>query len=231
MERAIGGAHLFPSQSPALILANALGRQRRQGLLQAQHASWEALQANPAELLEEAGEAPLLPPIQQPLQQPEQQPEQQPAVPAEGASVAAAPAPQLQLAKQREQQQPPVAAVAAGPYYQSFQLQGEAIARRINFDRVAAAAAVPVTAAAAAAAAPVAAAAPAAGSNGGWDGSSDGDAASSDSTVASGSSNAAVASGDTAVASGGIMDLTVEAALRLPPTVLSSSCTDITVPW
>jgi hypothetical protein len=54
MERAIGGAHLFPSQSPALSLANALKRQRRQGLLQARHASWEALQANPAELLEEA---------------------------------------------------------------------------------------------------------------------------------------------------------------------------------
>lgn len=28
-----------------------------------------------------------------------------------------------------------------------------------------------------------------------------------------------------------IFDLTVEAARRLPPTVLTSSCTDITVPW
>eukprot|EP00887_Chlorella_sp_A99_P007116 scaffold2.g7116.t1 len=46
MQRAAGGVHNFPAQSPAVILARALDRR---GLLQADHTSWELLDAARAE--------------------------------------------------------------------------------------------------------------------------------------------------------------------------------------
>lgn len=131
---------------------------------------------------------------------------------------------------------PPADAVAAARYYSSFELAGEAIARRIGFDRVAAAEAAAVEAAAEAASAAaaaggtpreVAAAAAAA-------------AARRAVAVAAvpaeevpGAAGEATTAGMAPgkVQSSGIMALSVEAARRLPPTVLTSSCTDLTVPW
>lgn len=127
-------------------------------------------------------------------------------------------------------------AVAAARYYQSFDLAGEAIARRIGFDRVAA------TEAAAAPAAPAAgqtlrpAAAAARGSNGAARAVPAAAAACSSAAAA----RAVPAAAPAAAALGGgadgggpwrIFGLTVDAVRRLPPTILTSSCTDVTVPW
>jgi hypothetical protein len=49
--------------------------------------------------------------------------------------------------------------------------------------------------------------------------------------TAAAEASVAAAAARGAVDGSGIMALTVEAARRLPPTVLTSSCTDITVPW
>ena len=117
-------------------------------------------------------------------------------------------------------------AVAAARYYSSFELAGEAIARRIGFERVAAAEAAAAGDAAGAALAGGTAAPPA----GGVPPAAPTPAAARAVPVAAqaGSDSSGSGSGDHAWR---IFDLTVEAARRLPPTVLTSSCTDITVPW
>lgn len=142
------------------------------------------------------------------------------AVGPEEAAQAAAGAGASQQAQQGQQQggqQGPAGrggapAAAAGRYYQSFDLAGEAIARRIGFDRVAAAEA------AAAGPPPSPAAA--------------GGAARSSAAAA----RAVPAAAPAAAAAEGrgpwrIFGLTADAVRKLPPTVLTSSCTDLTVPW
>lgn len=129
--------------------------------------------------------------------------------------------------RQQEEQQPAPAglgegaavtlpAVAAARYYQSFDLAGEAIARRIGFDRTAAAEA-EATGAAPAAGQPLQANAAA--------------AAPRASAAATRAVPAASPSGAGGSAPWRVFGLTVEAARRLPPTILASSCTDLTVPW
>lgn len=136
---------------------------------------------------------------------------------------------------------PPADAVAAARYYSSFDLAGEAIARRIGFDRVAAAEAEAVEAAAEAASATaaaggtpreVAAAAAAAAARRAVAVAAvpaeEVPGAAGESPAAE-APTAGIAAGT--VESSGIMALSVEAARRMPPTVLTSSCTDLTVPW
>lgn len=90
---------------------------------------------------------------------------------------------------------------AAPGFYQSFDLAGEAIAQRIGFGRVACAPS----------------------------GESDGWLPSSAQAGPEPAPAAGVAAGD---ASGGLLgSFSLAAARRLPPTVLTSSCTDLTVPW
>lgn len=132
---------------------------------------------------------------------------------------------------------PPANAVAAARYYESFELAGEAIARRIGFDRVAAAEAAAADAAAEAAAAAadaggspreIAAAAAAAAARRAVAVAA---VPAEGLPTAAAEASAAPAAARLNVDDSGIMALTVEAARRLPPTVLTSSCTDITVPW
>ncbi|EFN56733.1 hypothetical protein CHLNCDRAFT_144155 [Chlorella variabilis] len=244
MERAVGGPHLFPRNSPAVILANAL---RRQQQLQQQHSSWEALQGDPRELLEEAGVAAssgdrwgATPAITAAAAAA--------AVGAQGAGPAAAAAAAVgpsgptctlvlpaadqrqreeEQERRRERQPGPggatssqvaTASVAAARYYSSFELAGEAIARRIGFDRVARAEA--------------AAAAAAADSRGPGGSAMPRPAAPAAAVpVAVPPREGDADAGGGGVEEEGIMALTVGAARLLPPTVLTSSCTDVTVPW
>ncbi|KAL4442435.1 hypothetical protein ABPG77_005019 [Micractinium sp. CCAP 211/92] len=228
MERACGGNDLFPAFSPAVILAHVLGRQQQAAA--ALQRSWEQICGNPRELLEEAGvagsgshERPGRASVGSPVSSPGTS--SSVAVNPEEAAQAAAGAGASQQAQQGQQQggqqgpagrggapaaAPP--AVAAGRYYQSFDLAGEAIARRIGFDRVAAAEA------AAAGPPPSPAAA--------------GGAARSSAAAA----RAVPAAAPAAAAAEGrgpwrIFGLTADAVRKLPPTVLTSSCTDLTVPW
>lgn len=227
--------------------ASPLHCRRRQQQLQQQHSSWEALQGDPRELLEEAGVAAssgdrwgATPAITAAAAAA--------AVGAQGAGPAAAAAAAVgpsgptctlvlpaadqrqreeEQERRRERQPGPggatssqvaTASVAAARYYSSFELAGEAIARRIGFDRVARAEA--------------AAAAAAADSRGPGGSAMPRPAAPAAAVpVAVPPREGDADAGGGGVEEEGIMALTVGAARLLPPTVLTSSCTDVTVPW
>ncbi|KAL4853677.1 SPX domain-containing protein 5 [Chlorella vulgaris] len=181
MERACGGSHLFPQNSPAVILGNAL---RRRHQLQPQHNSWPALQANSAQAAQEA---------------------KPPAAKIDESCSAAG-------AASGERRQGP--GVASPGFCQSFELAGEAIARRIGFNRPAGAAGADT---------------PKNSSAGGL-GSAQPAGASQELQPAAAAAAVAECSSK-ADAGDGIMGFTVQAARRLPPTVLTSSSSDVTVPW
>ncbi|KAI3427207.1 hypothetical protein D9Q98_007143 [Chlorella vulgaris] len=182
MERACGGSHLFPQNSPAVILGIAL---RRRHQLQPQHNSWPALKASSEQAGEEA-HAPA-------------------AKVAKSCSAAVAASGELRQSS----------GVASPGSCQSFELAGEAIARRIGFNRPAGAAE---------------ADAPNNSSAGGL-GSAQPAGASQEIQPAAAAAAERAECSSKADAGDGIMGFTVQAARRLPPTVLTSSSSDMTVPW
>lgn len=229
---------------PACLPPTASPNCRRQRRLPAQHASWEALQANPRELLQEAGISErsgsqwgsAWDSLEGGWSSAEGECSGLPAAAGPHCALVRPPAQRRQVQAQEEATagseavQPSPPAMAAARYYQSFELSGEAIARRIGFDRVAAAEAAAADAAADAAQAVAAA--------GGGPAAVEAAAAAARRAAlavcppvvpAAAGAGASIAGGT--VEEAGIMQLTVEAARRLPPTVLASSCTDVTVPW